>query len=67
MCDSGRPHSATDLGSQDEMDGRRVLGGGAEVGLGGMGGKMDCEGVKRFMGLSVSVTPSMEEWEEWES
>lgn len=55
VCDS---RSAIDLGSQDEMDGRRVPGAGA----GGMGGRIDCgEAVRRFVGLSM--TASNEEWE----
>src|SRR5712691_11827922 len=32
VCDSERPSAAIDLGSQDEMDGRRVLGPGAGAG-----------------------------------
>jgi hypothetical protein len=60
VCDSERPSSAMDFGSQDEMDGRRVLGGGA--GPGGMSGRKDCgEAVRRLAGLSV--TGSNEEWE----
>lgn len=65
VCDSERPSSAIDFGSQDEMDGRRVLGPGAGVGTvegeGGMGGRMDCAEVMRFAGLSMTV--SKEEWE----
>ena len=65
VCDSERPSSAMDLGSQDEMDGRRVLGPGAGAGtLGGVGergGRMECEEERRFAGLSMTV--SNEEWE----
>jgi hypothetical protein len=45
VCDSGRAESATALGSQDEMDGRRVL---EAARVGG--------GTKRFMGLSVATS-----------
>jgi hypothetical protein len=65
VCASERPSSAMDLGSQDEMDGRRVLGPGAGAGtlggLGGRGGRMECEEERRFAGLSMTV--SNEEWE----
>lgn len=65
VCDSERSSSAIDLGSQDEMDGRRVLGPGAGAGAvegeGGKGGRMDCAEVMRFAGLSMVV--SSEEWE----
>lgn len=68
VCDSERPSSAIDLGSQDEMDGRRVLGPGAGAGAvggdggeGGKGGRMECADVMRFAGLSMVV--SNEEWE----
>jgi len=64
VCVSERPSSAIDLGSQDEMDGRRVLGPGAGAGgVGGdegRGGRMDCAEM-RFAGLSMVV--SIEEWE----
>lgn len=53
--DSGRPWSAMDEGSQDEMGGRRVL--GAEW----TGDKMECVGARRFIGLSA--TTSTEELE----
>lgn len=53
--DSGRLWSAMDGGSQDEIDGRRVL--GAEW----TGEKKGCVGVRRFVGLSA--TTSAEEWE----
>ena len=65
VCDSGRPSSAIDLGSQDEMDGRRVFEGGIEgetdVGARGTREKLDCGEVRRFMGLSVMA--SIEECE----
>ena len=65
VCDSEIPSSAIDLGSQDEMDGRRVLGPGAGAGaVGGDEGKrgsMDRSEVMRFAGLSMAV--SNEEWE----
>ena len=48
--DSGRAESAAALGSQDEMDGRRVL----EVA--GMGGGTECGGVMRFMGRSGATS-----------
>ena len=67
VCDSERASSAIDLGSHDEMDGRRVLGPGAGAGAVegdgdvGKGGRMDCAEVMRFAGLSMTV--SNEEWE----
>lgn len=48
--DSGTPWPAMDEGSQDEMGGRRVL--GAEC----TGEKIDCVGVRRFMGLSARTS-----------
>lgn len=61
VCDSGRPDSATDLGSQDEMEGRRVLEEVAVPAVAGMGGRIDCKEVRRFTGLST--TTSTDEWE----
>jgi hypothetical protein len=57
--DSGRPWSAIDKGSHDEMEGRRVLG------AGGMDGRIDCEEERRFMGLSAIT--SAEELESYSS
>jgi len=56
VWDSERTESATDLGSHDEMEGRRVL----------EGGEMGCVGVRRLFDLSTRRSAA-EEWESWSS
>ena len=56
--DSGRRESGTDRGSQDEMEGRRVLGWGKARGTA-------CVVVRRLFGLSTAT--SIDKWGSWSS